>query len=646
MRIAPLLLFVPLIAFSQDRPSSPKSLDRAEQAHQELFKPAVDKSKTVAAFTEQAADLRPGSYGQAAFVPRRNYIDTHIFGRMEQDSVPHAGLTSDVEFIRRAYLDATGRVPPVDELLAFLENPDPGERDKLIDRLVDSEAFVERWSYYFEDLFRAGSLMGFGANLFHYWIKEWLRLDRSYADVATDLLTGASKSSFSNPGALYFARDFVKAKDDPEEPDAHDLVSLPDAVDEFTITYSKVFLGINLGCFSCHDGEGHLEQVNLFASRKTREDFFQQAAFYGRTRMLMNWEDGRQANREYTVDDLSPGYDTEALSIVRMPRFGGNGDPEFILTNEKPDPREHLRDELARLVTGHIQFSRAFVNRIWAEFMGFGIVEPVDDFDLARYSPSAPLPGSWTPQPTNPELLDAMARDFQQHNFSFKHIVKTIMKSSAYQLSSKFEGEWNEEYVPYYARKYVRMLSAPELHDVITLVTSRPGSFDQGPALGRYGKSGTEKVPLVMEMIDPFRADRKVTEFLRAFGQETRNEMPKKGSSSSLQAMLLMNSKVVLDRVLAERNSRVEQLLKARHADRLLVEQVYRAQSSRAPTQNEVEDALNRSLIDRIYLATLARQPTEPERHVALAAVGRDLTQGSQDLQWALINSPEFVFNY
>ena len=442
--------------------------------------------------------------------------------------------------------------------------------------------------------------------------------------------------AFRTPGALYFARDFVKAKDDPETPDAHDLVNVPDSVDEFTITYSKVFIGINLGCISCHDGRDHLEGINLFLTGKTRVDFYQQAAFFGRTRMLMNWENGFQANTEYTVDDVLPGYDTEATSIVRIPKFGGNGDPEFILTDERPDPGKHQRDELARMLTGHIQFARVFTNRIWSEFMGFGIVEPVEEFDLVRYNPTEPLPESWTRQPSNPELLDAMARDFQASDFSFKHFVRTVMNSSAYQLSSKFEGEWKQEYTPYYARKFVRLLSAPELHDVIALATSRPGSF---------GKD-TVKVPMVMQLMDPAYVDREVGEFLRAFGQASRDEMPKKGPSSSLQAMLLMNSKVVLDRVLAEGNSRVEQLVKERHTDRVLVSQLHKDQTGDEMATDELESTLDHFLVDKIYLATLARQPTEPEREVAMAALRPDPTRGAQNLQWALINSPEFVFNY
>ena len=240
--------------------------------------------------------------------------------------------------------------------------------------------------------------MGFGANLFHYWIEEWLRLDRPYSEVVQDLLSQGGKSSHSSPGALYFARDFVKAKDDPEDKDAHDLVNRADSIDEFTITYSKVFLGINVGCISCHDGRAHLEQVNLFLTGKKRSEFFQQAAFYGKTRMIMNWENGFQANTEYTVDDVvEEGYPTKGESIVRVPRTGGPNQPAFHPDWRSCQPGAEPRDELARMLTADIQFARATTNRIWAELMGFGIVEPVDDFDLAattrisRYRKAGPF---------------------------------------------------------------------------------------------------------------------------------------------------------------------------------------------------------------------------------------------------------------
>ncbi len=606
-------------------------MERAHQAPE-----TAPASEVAEQLTQQVAAVRPGDSTQPIPLARRNFIDEHIFGRIERDAIPHAGLASDREFARRAYIDATGRIPAMDDLLAFLDDTDPVKRDKLVDRLVDSDEFVERWSYYFEDLFRAGNRMGFGKNLFHYWVEEWLRLDRSYADVVTDLLSQGGKSSHSSPGALYFARDFVKAKDDPDEPDALDLVNRADSIDEFTITYSKILLGVNPGCISCHDGANHLEKVNVFFSRKTREEFFQQASFYGRTRMVMNWENGFQANTEYTVDDVEPGYPTTGDSIVRVPRKGGSNEPRFILTGEAARPDALPRDELARLLTGHIQFSRAITNRIWAEFMGFGIVEPVDGFDLARYYPDQELPEGWSMQPSNPELLDAMARDFQAHDYSFKHLVRTIMKSNAYRLSSRFEGDWEPRYANYYPRKFVRMLGAAELHDSIVTATARPGSY----------KSGVNDVATAMELLDPAHVNREVSEFLRAFGQQSRDNLPAKTPTSSLQAMLMMNSQVVLDRIKAEGDSRVDQLLSRLADDRIVIEQSYRTVAGRGPQAEEVERVLDRGLIEKIYLATLSRRPLPAEMDIALGALHKGRKRGLENLQWALLNKPEFLFNY
>ncbi len=596
-----------LLTFGCLAPAQQHAQDQIDQAHRPMFQPEGDRKKAVAAAT---ADLRAGRGAQGSRVVRRNLIDEHVFARMEKDRVPHAPLAGDEEFARRAYLDATGRIPAVEELTAFLADKAADKREKLVDRLLTTEAFLDKWTYYFEDLLRAGGRMGHGLNLFHYWVREWLRLDRPYNEVVTDLLTGAGKTSFSVPGGLYFARDFVKAKDDPEAPDAMDLVNIPDTVDEFTITYSKVFLGLNLACISCHDGRAHLEKVNLYLTGKKREDFFRQAGFFGKTRQIMNWENGYQANQEYTVDDLAPGYDTKAESIVRIPRNGGSGKPRFILSGEEPAAGRNERDELARLMTSHIQFARAFTNRIWAELMGFGIVEPVDDFDLARFDRNNPPPAPWTIQPSNPELLDAMARDFQQSNYSFRKLLRRIMTSSAYQLSSKFDGEWQESYTPYYARKYVRMLSAAELHDAITIATARPAKLSSGEA----------RVPMVQQMSEPSKADKDVKGFMRIFGQSNRDDMPKKTPPSSLQAMLLMQSKIVTDRVLALEGSRVEKLLR--------------------------ESATDGELIDRLFLSTISRRPTANEKEVAARAVGKDRRRGAENLQWALINSPEFLFNY
>ena len=567
-----------------------------EQAHAPLFTPPTQKSKEAAALT---ATYSPAKAMALKPVARVNFIDEHVFGRMQRDRIPHAALAGDEEFARRAWLDATGRIPPPAELNTFLASRGSRKRAQLIDQLLASDAFIDKWTYYFEDLFRAGQRMGSGLNLFHFWLREWLKLDRPYNEVVTDLLTGAGKTSFSVPGGMYYARDFVKAKDDPEAPDAHDLVNQPDTVDEFTVTYGKVFLGLNLACISCHDGKNHLEKVNLFLTSKKRDEFFGQAAFYGKTRQIMNWENGYQANTEYTVDDVGPEYNPKADSIVRVPRRGGDASPRFILSGERPRAGENYRDALARIMTGHPQFRRAFVNRIWSELMSFGIVEPVDDFDLLKPE-----------QPSNPALLDALASDFGQHQHSFRHVLRTIMNSSAYQLSSHFPGEWRETYTPYYARKYVRMLTAAELHDAIAVATGKPGQL---------AGSG-EKVGMVMQMPEPKKAEADVQSFMKVFGQSNRDDMPKKVPPSALQAMQLMQSKVVLSRVDAAKGGTLKTLLDS--------------------------GATDRDLVERIFLSTISRRPTAGEVSVGLKTLTADRKKGAENLQWALMNSPEFLFNY
>ena len=355
--------------------------------------------------TSQAAGLRPAS-DSAPDVARRNFIDDAIFSRMERDGVPHAGLASDGEFLRRIHIDLVGRIPTLEEVLAFEADTRDDKRDRLIDRLIGGEEFVRALVVLLRGPVPRGQPDGARQ-------EPVPLLDARMAD-AGPLLRGGGhraadakegKSSHSSPGAMYFARDFVKAKDDPDEPDAHDLVNRADSIDEFTVTYGKMLLGINLGCISCHDGVNHLEQVNLYLTGKSREDFFRQAAFFGRTRMIMNWENGFQANTEYTVDDdVEPGYPTRSESIVRVPRTGGSNEPKFILDGPRAPRRASCPGTRSRgLLTGHIQFARATANRIWAELMGVGIVEPLDGFDLERYYPGADLPGGMD-RPADPSL--------------------------------------------------------------------------------------------------------------------------------------------------------------------------------------------------------------------------------------------------
>src|SRR5688500_5163797 len=157
MRSVTLLLALPLLA--QQQPSSHPQ-DRVDAAHRPLFQKKEDKSKAASALTTEAAPTRPDSDVKSPPVPNRNFINEHLFGRMKKDNVPYARLATDEEFARRAWIDATGRIPPYEELLVFLQDKDADKREKLVDKLIASDGFIDKWTYYFEDLFRAGGRMG------------------------------------------------------------------------------------------------------------------------------------------------------------------------------------------------------------------------------------------------------------------------------------------------------------------------------------------------------------------------------------------------------------------------------------------------------------------------------------------------------
>ena len=147
----------------------PMASDRFSEAHAPLFQPP--KSNEAGTLTEQVSPSKHLKL-RSAPVPRRTYVDAYIFGKMTDDGIPHAAISGDYEFLRRVSLDLTGRIPSTDEIRAFVADTDWRKRDKAIDRMLASEAFVDKWAYFFMDLFRANGKMGRGQDLFHYWMKE------------------------------------------------------------------------------------------------------------------------------------------------------------------------------------------------------------------------------------------------------------------------------------------------------------------------------------------------------------------------------------------------------------------------------------------------------------------------------------------
>ena len=238
--------------------------------------------------------------------------------------------------------------------------------------------------------------------------------------------------------------------------------------------------------------------------------------------------------------------------------------------------------------------------------MTVAFVEPYDGFDLAQ----------WESQATNPELLEALANEFRSHNFSVQHLIKTIMKSSAYGLSSRFDAEWKDAYAPYYPRKYIRVLSGTEVVDAITNVTNRPGRYRiDGVSVSRLKQLATPT------NVGKSGENGEISSIMEAFFQSNRaTQVPEGNKATTLQALMMTGAGVVNNRVLAEKGSRVEQLLASGKS--------------------------NHEIIEEMFLTSLARRPIPAELEVALRAFEKDRKHGAEDVQWALLNGIEFLLNH
>lgn len=599
-------LFAPLMG---QTPSQPLPEDH----------PATAKADRRATLARQTEGLVPGRASVVQAVPRNNFVDDHVFGKIEQAGIPHAPLADDATFFRRVHLDLTGRIPGGEEAQEFVANPATNKREHLIDRLVGSVDWRDRWTYWHLDLWRASqNRIGWaGRNLFHDYVADALLLNQPYDEFVRELLTSAARSNWYVGPASYLVRWAVFGDNCTE-------IMHEDTADEMAVMIFKHFMGVNLQCISCHDGANHLEQVNVWLTQRKREEFWAQAAFFGNTRVMRRIE-LRNTQDEYLIDDKDPerdGYSRAAASAVRVARLSeGMVPPAFILGGATPRNGKPLRQELARILTSHPQFARAIVNRFWAEFMGVGIVEPLDGFDFARMDPDN-LPAGWGLQPTHPQLLERLAQDFIESGFDLQHLHKQIVKSSAYQLAASFPAEWRPEYAPYFARKFVRRLSAEQVYDAVVKATDLHIPI-QIPLTD-------QKVQYMVQMRGPGDLRRSSTLgpqlkrdlrfFAESFGQANRefNEPSREGSL--IQAALMMNSNLVKEKAKAAHGSYLANLL--------------------------TEDTGGQQLVVSLYWRFLTRPPAPEELQASLELLAeRGLEFGGEDLQWILMNKLEFLFN-
>ena len=622
LRLPTVLFVLALAAWVLTSPSGDRLFAQADASkdlpadHPKVNK--ADRRQQASQLTEFVVSGEPA--GNPADVSRENLIDEHIFGKMEQDGIPHAPLAGDAEFLRRISLDLTGRIPYPDEVREFVASDDPEKRDKLIDRLIGGKPYLERWTYWYADIARTGgSRVGTdGRNLFYRFIYDSLQFNQPYDDLVSELITARALSNWYVGPASYLVRWVVFG-------DACHITMHEDTADDMTVYLFKHFMGVNLQCVSCHDGAKHLEQLNIWLTARKREELWKQAAFFGKTRVLRR-TDITLIQDEYSIDDKGSGYRGDAASTVRLPRTAeGLIEPEFIFTGEKPDPDKPLRNELARMFTSHPQFARATVNRFWAELMGVGIVDPPDEFDLARLDPRNPPADDWTIQASHPALLEALAKDFRDNNHDLRRLIRMIVESSTYQLSSGFRGEWKDSYAQYFARKFARRLTAEQVYDAVVkatdLYTEIPVPKTDYKAKFLTQTRGPRDIVHNKYLGSGWKQDMEY--FLNSFGQANRESNEPTTDGSITQAVLLMNGPFIKSKIKAEADSFLGKLLRQEPAMR------------------------SEDLADELFLRFLSRWPTEDEKVKSVQLLAeRGPTAGGEDLQWVLMNKLDFVFNY
>ena len=562
------------------------------------------------------AGSRTNTHGQ---LDQMGVIDRHIFGALQDARVAPAERVDDFGFIRRATLDLTGRIPTVEAIAAFVSNPDPEKRRKLVDDLTNTGEWVDKWTMYFGDMYKnRASLratanvdrMVDGRNAFYRWIKTSLESGKPYNKMAQELIGPIGANSWEQGELNWLVGGRVTGG--PAQ----------DIYDQQAANTAETFLGLaHMNCLLCHDGRRHLDELSLWGKTSSRYSAYQFASFFSHTTMPITRPDETNRNRYYwsVVDDtprVMADY-TLGTTTGNRPARTQIGITRTVaaayLNGKSPRAGENRREFLGRELTADIQFARATVNYIWKELMGRGLVEPLNQFDLARLDPDNPPPDPWTLQPTNARLLNALAQDFVDGGYSLKGLMRKIASSEVYQLSARYDGEWKPEYQNLFARRLVRRLWSEELHDSI-IVASK---------VGATYRSGDLTFGFAMQFPDTVSIN---SVFLNNFFRGNRDEEPRKTEGSVFQAMSLMNDRFVNDRSKATGTGPTASLL---------------ARNLTLPDQQ---------LIDNLFLAVLSRYPSNEERSNALASLrpAGNITrnQKAEHLLWSLYNKVDFIYNY
>ncbi|MEO2018830.1 MAG: DUF1549 and DUF1553 domain-containing protein [Fuerstiella sp.] len=495
-----------------------------------------------------------------------NLVDTAVFNKLRLLGIPPAEQSDDATFLRRVSLDIAGALPSDVKVREFLASDDPKKRDKLIDELLNSteyaDNFTNKWNFILRNKKSKGEDAA-GTHLFHQWIWNNIYENKPYDRFVREIIT-ASGEPLMNPAVTWYRE--------------------VDQVEEQVEDTAQLFLGIRIQCARCHHHP---------FEKWSQNDYYSLAAFYKRV--------GKKA-----IPGVAGGFrdrqifHNEGIATASNPRSGtalkpaGLGSAPLEIAAEQ-DPRVQLADWMSNPQNPF--FAKSLVNRYWKHFFNRGIVEPEDD--MRETNP-----------PSNPELLNGLAKHFIESGFDLKELVRTICRSKTYQLSS-LPNEYNASDKQNFSRYYPRRLSAEALYDGFHKVTMTSEKFSGMPA-------GTRALQLVDSSNGPY--------FLKVFGMpqgDTACECERSQDANLAQSLHLLNSKEIQDKI-----SKNEA----------------RAATLAADTERSNEDRMT-----ELYQVVFARNPRPDEMEVAVNYIGRHKENpriAYEDILWALINTKEFLFNH
>lgn len=503
-------------------------------------------------------------------------IDALLDKSWTENGITPASAADDEEFLRRVYLDLAGKIPRVADARSFLESPGPvvdltgpdlsqfsrQKRQKLIDQLLGAPTYVTSFTDFWQSALipeaETDQQLRFLRPGFEAWLRNKLMDDVPYDVLARELLTSEltnfnqqnPRASEATPDAFFRAKQFK-----PED---------------LAAATSRVFLGVRLECAQCHD--------HPFDTWK-REQFWGLAAFYSGIRPA----DGNAPAAFAEVTEI------QKLTKVKIPDTDRFVEASF-LNSEKPvwtdgeSPRKTLADWITS--ADNPRFARTVVNRLWGHFLGRGFVEPVDDF------------GESNPA-THPEILNLLAQEFIAHDFDLKFLIRVIVSTRSYQLTSRMSHE-SQEPVEHFALFRSRGLTPRKIFNSLAVAL---GTFEPFTVPGQFQDGQAE------------------AEFLDTFRNESDSVLER--PTTILQALVMMNGRLIT------RGTSFED-----------------SRTLRAIVDYPLMS--NDEKIETLYLAALTRKPREKEleRLSAFVKKHENPSQALADIYWSLLNSSEFLFNH